>query len=152
MRTQCLQHVIAVAKDRERVATEDPGQRFPVILPGFLLNFCNENAEAVEMAGKVGFVDVVVANVLGTQTNDAVFNATLNFLVTVAEDEPGHECLRKCEDFPKALNHILIHTTSPEVTETALELIRSIAEDPELTLQLAKTPLCTTLIKHIVGR
>ena len=51
-----------------------------------------------------------------------------------------------------ALDHILTHTTSPEVTETALELIRSIAEDPDLTLNLAKTPLCTTLIKHIVGR
>lgn len=51
-----------------------------------------------------------------------------------------------------ALNHVLIHTTSPEVTETALELVRSIAENPDLSLELAKSPLCTTLVKHIAGK
>lgn len=83
----------------------DPGQRFPVILPGFLLNFCNETPEAVDVAGRTGFVDVVVDNVLGTQTNDAVFNTSLNFLVAVAEDEPGQQFFKKCNDFPKGKHH-----------------------------------------------
>jgi hypothetical protein len=118
-------------------------------------------------------IDVVAQNVLSTQTNDAVFNGSLNFLVTIAEDEMGHEILRKSSLFPKgftaelikhcfgpaqclccvsALNHVLEYTTSPEVTETALELIRSIAEDPDLTLALAKSALCSTLVTHIEGR
>ena len=152
MGTKALNHIHSIAGNRERISYDDPGQRFPVILPGFLLNFCNENHEAVEEAGKVGFVKVIVGNVLSTQTNDAVFNHSLNFLVTLSEDESGHKFLQECKDFPKALNHILVHTTSPEVTETALELVRNIAEDPDLTYELAKSPLCTTMIKHIVGR
>ena len=54
-------------------------------MQGFLLNFCNDNAEATERCGELGFVGVVAANVLSTRTNDAVFNATLNLLVAVAE-------------------------------------------------------------------
>ena len=50
LRSKCLDHVLAVARDRgrdgERAKSGDPGQRFPVILPGFLLNFCNDNKEA----------------------------------------------------------------------------------------------------------
>ena len=53
--------------------------------------------------------------------------------------------------FP-ALNHVLKHSTSPEVTETALELIRSVSEDAEITLNLAKSDLCSTIIGHIEGR
>ncbi len=155
IRSKCLERVIGVASDRARVASSDPCQRFPVILPGFLLNFCNDNRAAVRVAGSLGFVAVVARNVLDTQTNDAVFNASLNFLVAVAEadDQAGLEPLRSCADFPTALNHVLVHTTSPEVTETALELVRSVAEDPQITLTLAtKSPLCTTLVNHIVGR
>ena len=57
----------------------------PSPLQGFLLNFCNDNAEATERCGELGFVGVVASNVLSTRTNDAVFNATLNLLVAVAE-------------------------------------------------------------------
>ena len=80
---------------REGAKSNDPGQRFPVILPGFLLNFCNENKEATETCGGLGFVGVVAANVLSTQTNDAVFNATLNLLVTFADapDAAGRQFL-----------------------------------------------------------
>ena len=70
-----------------------------MILPGFLLNFSNENLEAVGRAGEAGFVDVVVLNILSTETNDAVFNSSLNFLVTMAEDEAGHKHLRRAERF-----------------------------------------------------
>ena len=59
--------------------------RLSLSLQGFLLNFCNDNAEATERCGELGFVGVVAANVLSTRTNDAVFNATLNLLVAVAE-------------------------------------------------------------------
>lgn len=51
MRSLCLEHLLAVAENRERTQKEDPGQRFPVILPGFLLNFCTDKPEAVEAAG-----------------------------------------------------------------------------------------------------
>jgi hypothetical protein len=108
--------------------------------------------DAVKATGDAGLIVVIVDNILNTQTNDAVFNSSLNFLVTVAEDEVGHKYLGAAPDFPKALNHILLHTTSPEVTESALELIRNIAEDADLTLALAKGDLCTTLVKHILGR
>ena len=150
--TQCLQHIFQIAQSREKIAKDDPGQRFPVILPGFLLNFCNESPDSVVAAGEVGFVDVVVENIIATKTNDAVFNASLNFLVCVAEDEKGHPSLLKCSKFPQALNHILIHTTSPEVIETALELVRSISENADLTLELAKSDLCNTMIKHVSGK
>ncbi len=150
---KCLEHVRKIASNRERVSNEDPGQRFPVILPSFLLNFVNDCKEAVIAAGKVGFVPVVVNNVLSTRTNDAVFNGSLNFLVAMAEEPEGAglEFLRIVA-FPEAVNHVLQHTTSPEVTETALELIRSVSQDSRLTFDLAKSPICTTLIKHILGR
>ena len=101
MRTGCLSHIFQISLNKEKISSEDPGQRFPVILPGFLLNFCNENTEAVSKAGEVGFVDVIVGNILATQTNDAVFNSSLNFLVTVAEEEQGHAFLKACPDFAK---------------------------------------------------
>ena len=46
------------------------------------------------------------------------------------------------------------HTTSPEVTETALELLKGVvAEDEALSLAVvAGTPICDTLVGHIVGR
>ncbi|TRY64288.1 hypothetical protein TCAL_10250 [Tigriopus californicus] len=150
--SQCLQHIHTIASNRERIKSGDVGQRFPVILPGFLLNFCNESPSSVKRTGEVGFVDVIVENILTTKTNDAVFNASLNFFVVVAEDDRGQEFLRKSSNFANALNHVLIHTTSPEVTETALELVRSIAENPDLSLELAKSPLCSTLVKHIAGK
>ena len=45
------------------------------------------------MCGELGFVGVVASNVLSTHTNDAVFNATLNLLVAVAEapDSAGRD-------------------------------------------------------------
>ena len=49
---------------------------------------------------------------------------------------------------------MLEHTTSPEVTETALELLKGVvAEDEALSLAVvAGTPICDTLVGHIVGR
>lgn len=37
-------------------------------------------------SGKLGFVDAIVANILSTKTNDAVFNASLNFFICLAEE------------------------------------------------------------------
>ena len=158
LRSKCLEHVLAVARSREgeRAKSGDPGQRFPVILPGFLLNFCNDNKEATERCGELGFVGVVASNVLSTQTNDAVFNATLNLLVAVAEapESAGRRFLSDCPEFPLALNHVIVHTTSPEVTETALELLKAVvAEDEDLSLKMVSgTQICDTLVNHIVGR
>ena len=49
---------------------------------------------------------------------------------------------------------MLEHTTSPEVTETALELLKGVvAEDEALSLAVVEgTPICDTLVAHIVGR
>ena len=49
---------------------------------------------------------------------------------------------------------MLVHTTSPEVTETALELLKAIvAEDEGLSLKMVSgTAICDTLVNHIVGR
>ena len=58
LRSKCLEHVLAVARDRASrdSPSGDPGQRFPVILPGFLLNFCNENKEvSIRRAIQLGF-------------------------------------------------------------------------------------------------
>ena len=40
---------------------------------------------------------------------------------------------------PPALSHVLIHTTSPEVTESALEVARASAADPALALHLVSS-------------
>ena len=47
-----------------------------------------------------------------------------------------------------------MHTTSPEVTETALELLKAVvAEDEGLSLKMVSgTQICDTLVNHIVGR
>ncbi len=44
---------------------------------------------------------MVVQNILSTQTNDAVFNSNLNFLIAIAEDEsgPGHRFLKQVVEF-----------------------------------------------------
>ena len=38
-------------EERAKKFGEDPGQRLPAILPGFLLNFCNGTPEAIEAIG-----------------------------------------------------------------------------------------------------
>ena len=51
----CLKKLVEIAKGREERAKkfgEDPGQRLPAILPGFLLNFCNSTPTAIEAIGK----------------------------------------------------------------------------------------------------
>ena len=51
----CLKKLVEIAKGREERAKkfgEDPGQRLPAILPGFLLNFCNGTPTAIEAIGK----------------------------------------------------------------------------------------------------
>jgi hypothetical protein len=56
--------------------------------------------------------------------------------------------------FPiSALTHILEFTTSPEVTQTVLELVRALIDCPVLALHLAKhTKLFETFLSHIVGK
>ena len=52
----CLKKLVEIAKGREERAKkfgEDPGQRLPAILPGFLLNFCNSTPTAIEAIGKL---------------------------------------------------------------------------------------------------
>ena len=81
------------------------------------------------------------------------------------------------ELLPTALCHILRHTTSPEVTEYALELIQAICEqdnqsnkpahstssnqsartsDPQMNnsimFSLAKSSLCSVMMELITGR
>ena len=109
-----------------------------------------------------------------TKTNDAVFNNCLSFLNCLADEESSYPFLLKSELLPTALCHILRHTTSPEVTEYALELIQAICEqdnhtptsktqskeenvvDPHLnksiTFGLAKSSLCSVMMELITGR
>ena len=47
-----LEKLSRLAVNRENRAKEDPGQRLPVILPGFLLNLCNTTPEAVQVIGE----------------------------------------------------------------------------------------------------
>ena len=47
-----LEKLSRLALNRENRAKEDPGQRLPVILPGFLLNLCNTTPEAVQVIGE----------------------------------------------------------------------------------------------------
>jgi len=46
-----------------------------------------------------------------------------------------------------------ISVTSPEVTQTVLELVRVLVDCPEVALHLARhTKLFETFLKHIVGK
>ena len=111
-----------------------------------------------------------------TKTNDAVFNNCLSFLNCLADEESSYPFLLKSELLPTALCHILRHTTSPEVTEYALELIQAICEqdnqsnkpsqtgnnastrttDPQMNnsimFSLAKSSLCSVMMELITGR
>ena len=54
--------LVQIARGREsraKASGEDPGQRLPAILPGFLLNFCNGNTDAVRAVGEIGFIGVI---------------------------------------------------------------------------------------------
>ena len=51
-----------------------------------------------------------------------------------------------------ALNHILVNTTSPDVTETSMELIRSIVEFEDLTLDMVKEGVMCTFLDKIAGK
>ena len=58
----CLEMLVQIARGREsraKASGEDPGQRLPAILPGFLLNFCNGNTDAVRAVGEMGFIGVI---------------------------------------------------------------------------------------------
>ena len=107
-----------------------------------------------------------------TKTNDAVFNNCLSFLNCLADEESSYPYLLKSELLPTALCHILRHTTSPEVTEYALELIQAICEqdttaaktvtagkenstppiNDSITFGLAKSSLCIVMMELITGR
>ena len=55
--------LVEIARGREyraKTSGEDPGQRLPAILPGFLLNFCNGTPDAVKAIGKLGIEDKVL--------------------------------------------------------------------------------------------
>ena len=128
------------------------------------------------MTGELGFIEVVAETITLTKTNDAVFNNCLSFLNCLADEDSSYPFLLKSELLPTALCHILRHTTSPEVTEYALELIQAICEqdnhtttsksskeenirnvvDPHLnnsiTFGLAKSSLCAVMMELITGR
>ncbi len=46
--TSCLEQLRHLSDDVERMRNDDPAQRLAVILPGFLLNYCNGSAEPIE--------------------------------------------------------------------------------------------------------
>ncbi len=92
--------LIKILEDRERVAKEDPGQRLLVIFPGCLLNLCNETPDSIAAVSRLRCVEVVLQSVLGTRTNDAVFNSALVFLQVFSECEVGSERLARCTIFP----------------------------------------------------
>jgi len=48
--------------------------------------------------------------------------------------------------------HALTHSTSPEVAERVLELIRSASEDEDLMVTMAESELLPTLMDRIIGR
>ena len=124
--------------------------------------------------GELGFIEVVAETITLTKTNDAVFNNCLSFLNCLADEESSYPFLVKSELLPTALCHILKHTTSPEVTEYALELIQAICEQDNqsntggssnatenkkndnsqnsITFGLAKSSLCSVMIELITGR
>ena len=63
----CLKKLVEIAKGREERAKkfgEDPGQRLPAILPGFLLNFCNDTPAAIEEIGKLETLLIWIAAIL----------------------------------------------------------------------------------------
>ena len=122
----------------------------------------------------MGFIEVVAETITLTKTNDAVFNNCLSFLNCLADEESSYPFLLKSELLPTALCHILRHTTSPEVTEYALELIQAICEQDNhanpsntknnstrnvetqynnsITFGLAKSSLCSVMMELITGR
>ena len=134
----------------------------------------------ISFYGKLGFIEVVAETITLTKTNDAVFNNCLSFLNCLADEESSYPFLLKSELLPTALCHILKHTTSPEVTEYALELIQAICEqdnqsnkpsqtgntasstqstrntDPQtnnsIMFSLAKSSLCSVMMELITGR
>ena len=58
----CLKKLVEISKGREeriKKYGEDPGQRLPAILPGFLLNFCNGTPAAIEAVGKLAACDTM---------------------------------------------------------------------------------------------
>ena len=116
---------------------------------------------------------MVAETITLTKTNDAVFNNCLSFLNCLADEDSSYPFLVKSELLPTALCHILRHTTSPEVTEYALELIQAICEQDNhgntnnsgsttdstrndsqtsITFGLAKSSLCSVMIDLITGR
>ena len=53
------------------------------------------------LLGRLGFVDVIVSNILATKTNDAVFNASLNLLICLSEElEPAKAHINNSKEFP----------------------------------------------------
>ncbi|CAB4057213.1 unnamed protein product [Lepeophtheirus salmonis] len=100
-----LHHHLAKNSDK----SQDPGQRLPVILPRFLLNFTSSNCpEFAEKIAEIGFIDTIL----------------ISFFVCICEGPTVIKIFHDQADITPAITHILNHTTSPEVTEVALELIR----------------------------
>jgi len=167
----CLEMLVQIARGREsraKASGEDPGQRLPAILPGFLLNFCNGNTDAVRAVGEMGFIGVISDTVISTKTNDAVFNNCLLFLNCLIDEQESHQFFAKeSHAVTTALCHVIEHSTSPEVTESALELIQGMTnsssdgggetssspDQQPLVLSLAKNPnLCKLLMDRIEDR
>lgn len=154
----CLEMLVEIARGREyraKTCGEDPGQRLPAILPGFLLNFCNGTPDAVKAIGQLGFIGVICETVVSTKTNDAVFNNCLLFMNCLIDEPESHEFFgAEAPAVTSALCHVIEHSTSPEVTESALELMQGMTNSSEqLVLALAQNPqLCSLIMSRIEER
>ncbi len=58
----------------------------------------------ISILGRLGFVDVIVSNILATKTNDAVFNASLNLLICLSEElDTAKDHINNSKEFPAGI-------------------------------------------------
>ena len=84
-----------------------------------------------------------------------MFNNCLLFLNCLIDEPDSHPYFAHgSEAVTAALVHVIEHSTSPEVTESALELMQGMTNSSEqLVLALAKSPhLCKLVMSRIEDR
>ena len=104
-----------------------------------------------------GFIGVICETIVSTKTNDAVFNNCLLFLNCLIDEPDSHPYFaEESAAVTDALCHVIDHSTSPEVTEAALELMQGMtnsSSEQQLVLALAKSPhLCNLIMARIEAR